>query len=59
MRRTYYLRDLKTGEIVNAVETDSGLRAQEIAEKMDPPCYPDDRPPLEVLQRYRFWYERP
>ena len=62
---TYYIRSHKTGNIVNAVETDSFKRAQEVADALmkgrDEPLgfYADPNPPLSVLQRYRYWDERP
>ncbi|MCD6056489.1 MAG: hypothetical protein K0Q89_19 [Thermomicrobiales bacterium] len=54
---TYYMRSKKTDEIINAVE---GCRSpQEAEEIFDGTVYADAHPPLEVLQRYRYWNERP
>lgn len=52
---TYYLRRDSDGEIVNACEF-SGPLAQ-----LNPQHghYYDPNPPLTVLQRYRYWDERP
>lgn len=55
---TYYHRDKKTGEIVNASETSLSLPELESRYPRDDVYY-DANPPLEVLKRYRYWDERP
>jgi len=59
---TYYIRDRKSGEIVNAVEVDgwfSPEQQQRHLDRMTGDLYFDQHPPLEVLKRYRYWDERP
>lgn len=57
---TYYI--IRNGEIINAVETTNG---RDRVERMirDLPafagCTYDANPPLEMLQRYQYWNERP
>lgn len=55
---TYYHRLHSTGEIVNASE--SSLTLPEISARFPlRDGYYDPNPPLSVLQRYRYWNERP
>lgn len=62
---TYYIRHKLSGEIINACETQSKERAEEVCETISQGMggldgfYPDPNPPLEVLKRYRYWDERP
>lgn len=59
--KTFYVIDRRTNEIVNAVATtrpitDPALiRGWVDAEHL----YLDENPPLAVLERYRYWNERP
>ena len=55
---TYYHRRHSDGEIVNASEADLSLPEMERRWPMAS-CYYDARPPLGVLQQYRYWHERP
>ena len=55
---TYYHRQHSDGEIVNASEADLSLPEMERRWPMAS-CYYDARPPLGVLQQYRYWHERP
>lgn len=55
---TYYHRRHSDGEIVNATSCD--LPLAELQRRWPlAACYYDPNPPLEVLQRYRYWNERP
>ena len=58
---TYYVRDRRTGEIVNATDVDYGPAPTITADRwIDAEyLYYDANPPLEVLKRYRYWDERP
>ena len=57
---TYYHRRLSDGEIVNASECDLPLVEMERRWPIAPlGRYYDPNPPLSVLQRYRYWDERP
>jgi len=58
---TFYIIDTKINEIINAVEATSLERAQTVIDGM---IAPQDLlvtavPPLAMLQRYRYWDERP
>ena len=63
MSRTYYIRDRRSGAIVNAVAA-HGTKA-EVASKVLPGradrghLYLDDDPPTAELQKYRYSSERP
>ena len=55
---TYYHRSNKTGEITNA--SDTSLTKAQLEERFPlTDGYYDSNPPLDVLQRYRYWNERP
>lgn len=54
---TFYMRRHSDGEIVNAIEGCS--TPMEAEGCFDGTVYADAHPPLEVLQRYRYWNERP
>lgn len=56
---TYYIRDRWSGEIINAVETDTLASATKVCESMTDDCYADPVPPRTFLKRYRYWNERP
>lgn len=60
---TYYIRDRRTGAIVNAVESRSPKAEVEervLSHMIDSEhLYLDANPPMSVLQRYRYWNERP
>ena len=60
---TYYIRDRRTGGIVNAVESSSPKAEVEervLSRMVDGDhLYLDANPPMSVLQRYRYWNERP
>jgi hypothetical protein len=57
---TYYHRRHDNGEIVNASETDLSLVELTNRFPLDRlGQYYDPNPPLSVLQRYRYWDERP
>lgn len=56
---TYYHRRRSDGEIVNASETDLPLAEVERRWPLPDDRYYDPNPPLSVLQRYRYWNERP
>jgi hypothetical protein len=55
---TYYHRRNSDGEIVNASDTDLPLAEVERRWPLKDGYY-DPHPPLAVLQRYRYWDERP
>lgn len=56
---TYYHRRVDNGEIVNASESDLSLAELNARHPLGGFTYYDPNPPLEVLQRYRYWHERP
>lgn len=63
MSRTYYIRDRRSGAIVNAVSA-SGPKAEVEARVLprftcSEHLYLDENPPTAVLERYRYWNERP
>jgi len=56
---TWYVIDTRTNEIVNAVEAD-GEPGRVIKTMLDADHLRlDANPPLAMLQRYRYWDERP
>lgn len=58
MYTTYYI--IERGEIVNAVETTSLAKAEEVAARMIGDNLTVERnPPPSVLQRYYYWTHRP
>lgn len=63
MARTFYVRDHRTGSIVNAVSahgTKAEVEARVLPGRSDSEhLYLDEDPPMAVLQRYRYWNERP
>jgi hypothetical protein len=62
--KEFFIRDRRSGEIINCV-TSSLERAQSLIDGMNEgdetgPCfYLDAFPPIEVLERYRYFRERP
>jgi hypothetical protein len=57
---TYYHRRLSDGEIVNASDVDLPLAEVERRWPISGGgLYYDAHPPMAVLQRYRYWDERP
>lgn len=56
---TYYHRRRSDGEIVNASEVSLPLAEVERRWPLADDIYYDPNPPMAVLQRYRYWDERP
>jgi hypothetical protein len=56
---TWYIIDTRTNEIVNACESDT--KPDRVIQLMTEPEHLrlDANPPLAMLQRYRYWDERP
>ena len=58
---TYYIVDIDTNTIVNAVEANTTEQAQgAVARMIDPhKLRVSTHPPMSMLKRYRYWDERP
>jgi hypothetical protein len=56
---TYFIRSHETGEIVNAVECGDMTAALLVCDRMAEDVYPQQFPPVEVLERYYYWSHRP
>lgn len=56
---TYYVIDTRTNEIVNAIEADS-YPGRIITSMLDADHLRlDANPPMRLLEKYRYWNERP
>lgn len=58
----WYVIDRRTGEIVNCITTSDGrvLTPDALKHFLDAPFLRlDQNPPRAVLERYRYWNERP
>ncbi len=58
MNKTYYIRSLATGEIVNALMTQKRKEDIILPEGYDK-YFLDENPPLHFLKRYEYWENRP
>jgi len=58
---TFYIIDRRTKSIVNAVEAPSLDAADRVRRSLvdGEHCYLRTEPPMEMLEAYRYWYERP
>ena len=59
---TWYVIDRRTNEIINAIEADYYERAMAVVAKMEggPQNLRIDRnPPRAMLEKYKYWNERP
>lgn len=55
----WYVRVIDTGQIVNCITTASGVKPDISYYENADDLFLDNRPPMSVLEQYRYWNERP